>query len=117
MILQPGSKVLIVHRRLFREDQPRYFVGQIEEYENGIVSVTGFTWIRDPFKGTLLKKQDLRTKIVSLSSGTFLVYRLATDVDLTQLTIESDGCSNVCLTDGRELSIDLTENVHHLADK
>lgn len=41
MILTQGSKVLICHRRLFEEDQPRLFVGIADAYEDGLAKVAG----------------------------------------------------------------------------
>jgi hypothetical protein len=42
MLLEPEDKVLVVHRRLFEGDHQRFFVGIVENYEEGIAKVSGF---------------------------------------------------------------------------
>lgn len=110
MILETGSRVLIVHRRLFDGDGPRYFVGVVDGYEPGLVRVTGYSWTRDPFGGTFVRKSDIRTKVVSLVSGTVLVYQLSTEATAEQLTLyfDAEGCP--FLVDGHRLRMDLAES-------
>ena len=48
MILANGTKLLICHRRLFADDNPRYFFGEVEVYADGVAKVTGYTWARMP---------------------------------------------------------------------
>ena len=74
MVLESGDKLLIAHRRLYEKDEMRFFVGHIDGYEAGIARLTGHSYVRDPIGGTMLEKSDLRTKILSLASGTLLVY-------------------------------------------
>jgi hypothetical protein len=38
MLLKTGDKILIAHPRLFESDQDRFFVGQVEDYEAGVVA-------------------------------------------------------------------------------
>jgi len=49
MILQEGDKIMVVHRRLFENDKARYFIGIVDGYENGIIKVSGHTWIKEQF--------------------------------------------------------------------
>ncbi|MCY2959974.1 MAG: hypothetical protein NTY35_07385 [Planctomycetota bacterium] len=110
MILESGNKVLIAHRRLFDTDQPRFFTGLVEAYEDGVARVEGHSWSRDSFHGTFARKGDLRTKIVSLSSGTVIVYKLPSSVDLGSLEIRVQG-TDLLATDKSGFRMDLTENV------
>jgi hypothetical protein len=110
IFLEPGQKVLIVHRRLFEKDRPRFFVGVVDGFNenNGLLKVTGhsFGLART---GGLSKKRDPRTKILSLTSGTLLVYQLPenADLDRTEMTVDREG--NLWLTDGNHLHMDLSE--------
>jgi hypothetical protein len=36
MLLEQGNKLLVTHRRLFEGDLPRFFVGEVEAYEDEI---------------------------------------------------------------------------------
>jgi hypothetical protein len=76
MLLKEGDKILVAHRRLFEKDEVRFFVGRVEVCESGIVKATGHSYLRDALRGQLVEKADERTKILSLSSGTLVVYQL-----------------------------------------
>ena len=108
MVLASGSKILVCHRRLFNEDQPRYFVGVVKACDGAIVKVAGFSWTRDPAAG-FVRKEDERTKIVALSSGMVLVYELPMEVDVERVRIDQPGGHAVVLTDGRSFRMDLAE--------
>ncbi len=114
MILEPGSKVLVCHRRLFESDHARYFVGMVNDYDQGIARVTGYTWTRDGYTGTFKRKQDERTKIISIASGTVIVYQLASAVDLGTLKLANENV-NVMLSDEHGFQMDLSEGILHAA--
>ncbi len=109
MVLTTGSKVLIVHRRLFEADHPRYFVGQIDGYENGIAKVTGYTFAYDVLDGHFDRKSDRRTKIFSLTSGSVFCYELPRETKIEAIVFEHDR-HYVYLTDKAGFKMDLSEN-------
>ena len=84
MILEPGNKILISHRRLFDADEPRYFIGEVVAYEADIVKVAGYSFVRDVVSGRVLRKDDKRTKLASLASGALLMYQLPDETDVDQ---------------------------------
>jgi hemoglobin-like flavoprotein len=47
MRLKEGDKLLIVHRRLSGEDNPRFFVGAVNAYEVDIAKAVGNSFLRD----------------------------------------------------------------------
>ncbi len=108
MLLQPSNKLLLAHRRLFDGDVPRYFAGDVTAYEDGIVKVRGFTFVRDPSSGDYIRKEDLRTKIVSLTSSAFLVYELPPTTSIASLRFATFD-QHVVLTDGHELEMNMAE--------
>lgn len=111
MLLTEQTKVLVVHRRLFENDLSRFFIGEVNAYENGIAKVAGYTWFRDPNTTNMSRKGDIRTKLISLSSGALIVYQLPDTVAIssTQFEVKQDG--RLILTD-RQFSMDLTEIEH-----
>ncbi len=109
MILESGAKVLVVHRRLFENDVSRFFVGTVDAYEAGMARVTGFTFTKDPFIGGHQRKPEPRTKIMSLSSGTLIVYQLPNSIDISKLRYEHDRDGRVFLLDDANFKMDLTE--------
>lgn len=112
MILDKGYKILVLQRRLFEEDHARFFVGIVDGYENGVVRATGTSWIRNTYSGKFERKQDLRTKILSIGSGTLVVYQLPSGCDLNALEFQVDASQNLILTDGASLRMDLSEGWH-----
>ncbi len=113
MILVSGSKLLVCHRRLFADDQPRLFAGVVTACEGGLAKVTGFTWVRDAAHG-FQRKPDKRTKIISLAAGTCIVYELPNEVLIEDLRIVQSAGAPVELTDGRKFRMDLGERMLHV---
>ena len=115
MLLEPGDPVLISHRRLFAEDQPRFFVGLVEAYDAGLVRVWGHTWARDQYSQLYARKETAVTKVLSLVAGLMLVYLLPADTDIEQTRLDCmtrDGQLSVSLHVGERVLVDLTERLH-----
>jgi len=114
-MLEAGDKVLIAHRRLFEKDQPRCFVGSVLAYDAGLVKVHGYSFARNLMSGALLRKDDTRTRILSILSGSFLVYQLPKETKLDQVHFEMRGTESF-LTDGGSLTMNMSErpNPAHL---
>jgi hypothetical protein len=110
-MLATGDNVLIAHRRLFAGDELRYFLGQVATYDAGLVKLTGRAFTRDALSGDILRKSDVSTKIVSLSSGTLIVYQLPSELDVEAMEFRSSS-GRVSLTDGRGFVMNLTEAPH-----
>ena len=110
MILNKGTKVLVSHRRLYETDHGRYFTGMVDAYEDGIARVTGQTWMHDGYRGSYKRKDDLRTKIVPILSGSVIVYQLPSDTNLDALEIVIEGVK-MFMRDGEGFEMDLTEGV------
>lgn len=108
-IIDTGDKLLIVHRRLYPSDMPRYFAGVVEAFDSGLALVSGYTWEKEQFAGQFRKKEDLRKKIVPIASGTVLAYLLPRETDVGKLVVESLGRDTVWLTDHGKFRMDLTE--------
>ena len=112
MLLNQGDKVLVVHRRLFEKDDPRFFAGTVEEYEEGIAKVVGYTFVRDVLGGQVERKSEPRTKLLAISSGTLLVYQLLPETSIEALTMTaSEG--ELQLSDGVDFLMNLSEWTHH----
>jgi len=110
-MLENGDKLLVAHRRLFQADQPRYFLGEVIAYETGLAKVRGFSFVRDQLESGFIRKDDLRTKFVSLSSPSVIVYQLPHETDVTAVHIQFRD-SELNLTDGKHLNMNLTEIAH-----
>lgn len=100
------------HRRLFEGDHARFFVGVVEGYEHGVLRACGHTWIRDGYQGLFRRKEDERTKIFALSSGTVIVYVLPSTTNLESLRFCNEA-GDVFVRDDFGLCMDLGEHVLH----
>jgi len=109
MIVQKADVLLITHRRLFAEDLPRFFIGRVDNYADGLVLISGYSWVRDSIHAEMKRKDDLRTKVVSLSSGTALIYQLPGDLDIAALRLESAERQQLFLVDGHGFSMNITD--------
>ena len=112
VILEAGDKVLVCHRRLFHDDPPRFFVGAVVDYEDGIAKATGYSWTRDPGQ-SFVRKPDERTKLVAIGSGTLIVYQIPTTVDLSALRLDQSSGLTVILRDGQGFEMDISERIAH----
>ena len=113
-ILNQEDKLLIVHRRLFEGDVSRYFIGEVDASNDILVQVTGYTWVNSALKTSFFKKEEARTKIFSLSSGTFIVYKLKRDLDMKSIEITVKDDTRTILQDKNGEVMDITERHHHL---
>ncbi len=109
MLLKEGDTIFVAHRRLFENDELRFFVGRVDAYEEGVIKVTGRSYVRDVIGGRMIEKADKRTKILSLSSGTLLVYQIPEAVTLDALKfVDEEG--RLSLADGKDFTMNLTEH-------
>jgi hypothetical protein len=108
-MLNPGDKLFVSHRRLFADDEPRFFAGRVVAYEHGLAKVAGHAFVRERIRGEFARKSDERVKLVPLGSGAVIVYQLPAEVDLAALRLESRQHSFL-LTDG-SFTMNLTDRV------
>ncbi|MHC4878440.1 MAG: hypothetical protein ACYTGL_18490 [Planctomycetota bacterium] len=107
-LLEPGDRLLVVHRRLFERDEARFFLGEVEAFESGVIRINGYSFVRDSFLATVRRKAEPRTKLLSLTSGTLLVYVLPRSIDIGQTELRCDD-AEMLLTDGDNFSMNLSE--------
>ena len=108
-LLRSGDKLLISHRRLFRDDVSRHFVGSIDACDGSIVQLTGVTFLRKALGGDYVRKPGVRTKILSLATGSLIVYKLPEDIQVENLQLEKRGELGVFLVDGHNFEMNLSE--------
>lgn len=108
MMLLPGDKILIAHRRLFEADEPRFFIGTVDSYEDGMVRISGQSFVRDRPSGRIQPKEEPSTKIVSLASGCLLAYVLPQAADLSSVKFTQEA-GKLVAADGKSFSMNLTE--------
>ena len=60
MILKPGEKVHVIHRRHYEKDHHRHFIGVVEGYDFGVARITGNVYTVDPVKFAFMKRPEVR---------------------------------------------------------
>ncbi|KKO45920.1 hypothetical protein WG68_07875 [Arsukibacterium ikkense] len=110
-MLESGDLLLICYRRLFSNDENRFFLGTVDDYQAGIVKITGHSFLRDSVTGQMAEKSDLATKILSISSGTLIVYQLPATLALHNLRFEQK-MMKLTLLDDQGFALDLTEKTY-----
>lgn len=114
MILTNNDKIMVVHRRLYENDHSRIFTGVVDGHNDSLIKVCGNSWVKNQYGGEYLKKEEKRTKILSLSSGTLIVYQLPNNTDLENLEIITCKEGVAYMTDHKDFKMDLSESFPQL---
>ena len=108
-----GDPVLIIDRKLYKEDNMRLFVGVVEARDETIIRVQGYPFHLNPYEISGSERHgELRVRIVSLIAGD-LIYALARDLDVAKLQLRRSPKA-LMLTDGEAMSMDLSEWLVHM---
>ena len=102
-------KVQQLHlRKLFAEDNTRFFVGVVEEYDDRVIRLRGFPFHLSPYEVTGVERHgEQRTRVLSMS-GDILLYMLPRETDLEKMQLRRSPKS-LQITDGGAVTIDLSE--------
>jgi hypothetical protein len=108
MILEPGEKLHVIHRRKLEREPHRHFVGVVEAYECGVARVTGYVYTVDTVKSAFFRRPEKRTRILAISSGDLLVNVIPAEVDLEKIVYKIEKKS-LRVTDGSNWHLDISE--------
>ena len=101
------DRIVVVDKKLFRDDNVRIFVGVVEEYDEGVVRARGMSYHVNPYEiaGTERASEE-RVRVISLGADA-LFYLLPREVNIAKLQLKRSPKAMV-LTDGG-LSLDLSD--------
>jgi hypothetical protein len=103
-----GDRVLIIDRKLYKEDNMRLFVGVVEARDEMAIRVHGYPFHLNPYEISGSERHgELRVRIVSLIAGD-LIYVMSRELDVAKLQLRRSPKS-LMLTDGEAMSLDLSE--------
>jgi hypothetical protein len=111
MLLERGDAILVAHRRMFQQDESRYFLGQVIAIDHELLKLEGFTFAQDLGSGHVVRKDEMRVKLLSLASPGFLFYQLPDVEEISSLQIVTEA-GEVILRDGKRQIMNLTERSH-----
>ncbi len=106
--LHDNDRVLIIDRKLFKDDNTRIFVGVVEEYDEGMIRVRGVPFHLSPYEISGAERHgEERVRVLSLNAGD-LIYLLPRELDVAKVQLRRSPKS-LMLTDGAAMSLDLSE--------
>jgi hypothetical protein len=106
--IRDGDRLVIIDRKLFRDDNTRIFVGVVEEYDDGVVRARGFSFHVNPYEvaGTESHGAE-RVRVISLGVGD-VFYLLPRETDISKLHLRRSP-KTLTLGDGAGMTLDLGE--------
>jgi hypothetical protein len=107
MILNDGEYVHIIHRQFFPDDGQRHFVGTVESHEGNLVRVRGYLFARDRERKAFVRREQLRTRVISLGDGV-IVNVLPAHIKIDKITYTHRPNGDILVTDGTDWHLDIT---------
>jgi hypothetical protein len=108
LMIEAGTPIHVVERRLFDGDLRRHFVGEVLTVGPNAVTAGGYAFVYDVNRDCWERLPDRRARVVSLVDSRLLIRLLPADVDVEQVHYTSENKRHV-VTDGRSFSIDVNE--------
>ncbi len=108
MILNLGEVIHVIHRPLYEGDVRRHFVGTVETWEGSLVRAKGYLFAMDPQLNKFVRREQLRTRIVSLNSGSVIINILPAHVQIEKIKYEQRQNGDIVVTDGTDWHLDIT---------
>ncbi len=98
-IFSDGDRILVVDKRLFKDDNTRLFVGAVEEFAGDVLRARGFSFHVSPYEVSGAERRgEERVRVITLAAGD-IIFVLPRDQDLTRLQLKRSPKS-MQLTDG-----------------
>lgn len=108
MILAKGEKVHIIHRRALEHEPHRHFIGEVDDYQSGVVRVVGYIYTVDREIGSFIRRPGKRIRIISVASGDTFVNVIPDTVDLENITYQQEKKA-IRVSDGSDWFLDISE--------
>ena len=87
-IFSNGDRILVIDRRLFKDDNTRLFVGVIEEFDRDVMRARGFSFHVSPYEVSGAERRgEERVRVITLAAGD-IIFLLPREQDLTRLQLK-----------------------------
>ncbi len=94
-----GDRIVLIDRRLFKDDNTRIFVGTVEETDGAIIRARGFVFHVSSYEVAGQERRgEERVRVFSMGAGD-IVYLLPKDQDISRLMLKRSPKS-MTLSDG-----------------
>ena len=108
-MLKKGEKVFVITRRLFEGDRNRQFVGEILDSSDTVMKVRGYVFVHDDFTNEIVRREDVRTRVISLVDAVNIILVIPNEVILEDVQYEIDDTNQRMLSDKASFSMNLNE--------
>ena len=108
-MLSKGEKVFIITRRLFEGDRIRLFVGEVQAAVDTAMKVRGYVFVHDDFTNEIVRREDIRTRIISLVDAINIIMVIPKEVTLENVQYEINNMNERVITDKDAFSLNLNE--------
>ena len=108
-MLKKGEKIFVITRRLFDGDRIRQFVGEVLESSDTVMKVRGYVFVHDDFTNEIVRREDIRTRMISLVDAVNIILVIPKDIILENVRYEIDEMNQRLITDNASFSMNLNE--------
>ncbi|MCA9403422.1 MAG: hypothetical protein KC897_06550 [Candidatus Omnitrophica bacterium] len=109
MILEKGEKIHVITRRLFDGDLRRHFIGEVKAASDWAARVEGYVFVYDSGISQFARREELRTRIISISDFGQIINVIPSRVELQRLEYKFNAQQRLVLTDGADFHLDINE--------
>jgi hypothetical protein len=109
MTLKNGEKVFIIARQLFEKDLRRHFVGEVIESSETTTRLRGYTFVYDDASGDFLRREELRTRVFSLTDAGYIINLLPGEALIEEVSYQTNDKNQRVLTDGKTFQMNVSE--------
>ena len=103
-VIQPGEKVHIIERKHFEFDPMRHFVGEVLSISHNVIRLQGRGWVFDLSKGTFIRKQELRERVMILGER-----QIINIIKIDDIVYEQKDEKTLIVTDNINYSLNISE--------
>lgn len=108
-MLENGDKVFVITRKQFDGDKIRHFVGEVIDSSDMAMKVRGYAFVHDDFTNEYVRRNDIRTRIISLVDAANIIWVIPKEVIVENVHIEINQRNHRIITDNDSLAMNLSE--------
>jgi len=108
-MLNKGEKVFVITRRLFDGDRIRLFVGEVQSSSDTAMKVRGYAFVHDDFTNEIVRREDIRTRIISIVDAVNIIMTIPQEVVLENVQYKLDDMNQRVITDNDSFTMNLNE--------
>ena len=108
-MLSKGEKIFVITRRLFDGDRIRLFVGEVQASSDTAMKVRGYVFVNDDFTNEIVRREDIRTRIISLVDAINIILVIPKEVILENVQYVLNAMNERVITDKDTFTMNLNE--------